>query len=244
MMVLTFFVVHWYISLFFQSFFQHRYAAHKQFTMSRAMERIFIFLSWLAQGSSWLSSYAYAILHRMHHAYADTEKDPHSPKFIRNFWNLMWRTKVIYSDIFYHRCTVEERFVKDVPQWRWFETFANELPTRIGWGIAYTLFYIQFATAWWMYLLLPVHYFMGPIHGAIINWFAHKFGSVDHHTNDTSRNLFPVDVLMLGESYHNNHHKFPSRPNFGVRWYQIDPIYPIVLLFAWLGIIKLRTATT
>jgi len=48
---------------------------------------------------------------------------------------------------------------------------------------------------------------------------------------DTSRNFLPVDVLMMGESYHNNHHKNGSRANFGgVRWHEIDPTYLVIRL--------------
>ncbi len=81
MIILIFFACHWYFSLFFQTFFHHRYSAHQMFTMSKTMEKVFIFLSWLTQGSSYLSPYSYGILHRLHHAYADTEQDPHSPKY-------------------------------------------------------------------------------------------------------------------------------------------------------------------
>jgi len=47
---------------------------------------------------------------------------------------------------------------------------------------------------------------------------------------------------MLGEAYHNNHHKFPSSINFGVKRNEIDPIYFIILLFNRLGIIRLNKA--
>jgi len=81
---------------------------------------------------------------------------------------------------------------------------------------------------------------MGPFHGAIINWFAHTLGSVRFKMSDTSKNLLPVDFLMLGESYHNNHHSHPGRANFGIKWYEIDPVYPFIKMFHWLGIIKLK----
>jgi stearoyl-CoA desaturase (delta-9 desaturase) len=44
---------------------------------------------------------------------------------------------------------------------------------------------------------------------------------------------------MLGEDYHNNHHKFPSSANFGFKWYEIDPLYYIMLILEFLGIIKI-----
>lgn len=81
---------------------------------------------------------------------------------------------------------------------------------------------------------------MGPVHGAIINWFAHKYGYTNFKLNNTSKNLLPVDFLMLGESYHNNHHKYASSINFGVRWFEIDPVYVVIRLFSFLGIVKLK----
>jgi stearoyl-CoA desaturase (delta-9 desaturase) len=208
--------------------------------MSKTSEKIFIFLSWLTQGSSYLSPYSYGILHRLHHAYADTEKDPHSPKYDKNIWAMMWRTKIIYMEILHDTYPVEEKFKKDLPYWPSFEKFADSWFARIGWGTLYVLFYIAFATQWWMFLLLPIHFLMGPFHGAIINWFAHTVGRVRFKMNDTSRNLFPVDFLMLGESYHNNHHSHPGRANFGIKWYEIDPVYPFIKLFHWMGIIRLK----
>jgi stearoyl-CoA desaturase (delta-9 desaturase) len=79
---------------------------------------------------------------------------------------------------------------------------------------------------------------MGPLHGVIINWFAHKIGYTNFKVKDTSVNLMPVDVFMMGEGYHNNHHHRPSSPNFGSKWYEIDPSYPFILLMRWTGVIK------
>ena len=62
--ILIFFVAHWYLSLLFQTMIHHRYAAHGMFIMSTFWERLFILLSYLAQGSSYLSPRAYGILHR------------------------------------------------------------------------------------------------------------------------------------------------------------------------------------
>ena len=76
--ILVFFIAHWVLSVFFQTFFLHRYGAHKQFTMSHRWERFFYLMTFLTQGSSFLVPRAYAYLHREHHAFSDTERDPHS----------------------------------------------------------------------------------------------------------------------------------------------------------------------
>jgi stearoyl-CoA desaturase (Delta-9 desaturase) len=239
MVILAFFVAHWYLSLFTQSFFHHRYSAHKQFRMSRFWEKTFFVLSFIFQGSSYLSPYAYGIMHRMHHAFADTEKDVHSPKYDSNFFSMMWRTKVIYDAIYTGKMEVEEKFKSGVPQWHAFDRIASNTFTRIAWVGLYLAFYLAFATQWWMFLLVPIHAVMGPFHGVIINWFAHKYGYRNFKVKDTSRNIMPIDFLMLGEGFHNNHHKHASRPNFGFKWYEFDPVYPIILLFNKLRIIRL-----
>jgi stearoyl-CoA desaturase (delta-9 desaturase) len=240
--IIGFFIVHWYLSLFSQTFFQHRYAAHRAFTMNSFWEKFFFVCSYITQGSSYLSPRAYGIMHRVHHAYTDTEQDPHSPLYDKNFFAMMWRTKRIYSDVFKGTHHIEDKFSKNVPEWKWFDAWANSSASRIVWIGFYILLYIIFAPSVWWFLLIPIHAVMGPLHGVIINWFAHKYGKTNFATHNTSKNLFKVDLLMLGEGYHNNHHAFPSRTNFAANKGEFDLCYPIIVLFNRLKIIK-YTAT-
>lgn len=240
MIILTFFVIHWYTSLFFQTFFLHRYAAHQMFTMSRFWERMFRILTFVTQGSSYINPHTYGILHRLHHEHADTELDVHSPKYDKTFIRMMLRTAKIYDGIFFGRYPVDEKYKKNLPEWFIFDRIAEFWAVRIAVGSLYVFFYMAFADYWWMYFLLPVHFFMGPIHGAIINWWAHKWGYTNFPVDDTSKNILPFDFLMMGEGYHNNHHKHGSRPNFGFRWFEIDPSYLWILLFDKLHIIRLK----
>jgi stearoyl-CoA desaturase (delta-9 desaturase) len=176
----------------------------------------------------------------MHHAFADTENDPHSPKYDESIWKMMWKTKTIYSDIANKKMVVDSRFTEGVPKWDAFDKIARSWPSRIFWGILYIAFYLQFATVWWLWLFLPLQFFLSPIHGAIINWFAHKYGYRNFSVGDTSRNFLPVDFLMMGESYHNNHHKYGSRANFGgIRWHEIDPTYFVIWLLDKVRVIRL-----
>lgn len=238
MAIALFFLGHWILSLFSQTFFLHRYSAHKMFTMSRFWERVFYLFTFITQGSSYLNPRAYAIMHRMHHAYSDTEKDPHSPYYFKSMFKMMMRTKDHYLDLLLHRVEPEKGFDKNIPEWKLLDRLANLWTPRILWGAGYTLFYVFFASAWWMYLLLPVHFLMGPIHGAIVNWGGHKYGYVNFKdTGDKSRNSLPFDFLAFGELFQNNHHKYPSRANFAVRIFEIDPAYFVIKLLGWLRII-------
>jgi stearoyl-CoA desaturase (delta-9 desaturase) len=238
--IIAFFIGHWYLSLFFQTFFLHRYASHGAFTMNKFTEKVFFVLTWIFQGSNYLSPYGYGVMHRMHHAFADTPNDPHSPKYDESIFKMMWKTKTIYSAIASKKMEVDKRFTNGVPDWPAFDKIARSWPSRIFWGGIYVGVYFMFAPVWWVWLLLPIQWMFSPIHGAIINWFAHKYGYRNYEVGDTSRNFLPFDFLMMGESYHNNHHKYGSRANFGgVRWHELDPTYGVIYLLDKLGVIKI-----
>jgi stearoyl-CoA desaturase (Delta-9 desaturase) len=242
MPVILFFVAHWFLSLFFQTFFLHRYASHKMFSMNRFWERVFYMGTFITQGSSFLNPRAYAIMHRMHHAYSDTEKDPHSPHFIKDVWGLTMKTKDIYLQYAKYKKEPEPEFRDRYPVWPVMDRISDSWLVRILFAGGYITFYIFFATHWWMYLLLPIHFFMGPVHGAIVNWCGHKYGYSNYDNHDHSKNSLPIDMLLMGELMQNNHHKSPNNPNFAKKWFELDPTYPVMRLLHWTGVIKLRKA--
>ncbi len=242
--IVIFFIAHWQLSVFFQSFFLHRYGAHKQFTMSRGWERAFHLITYLVQGPSFLSARAYAILHRMHHAFSDTPKDPHSPENYANAMTMMLATKKTYDDYAYRRVEPESRFDGGVPDWPALDRLSQSWPARLAWGALYTLFYVKFATSPWLFALLPMHFLMGPIHGAIVNWCGHRYGYRNFDNGDVSRNTLVFDFVTAGELFQNNHHKFAMSPNFAARWFELDPTYQWMRLLALVGIIDMRGAQT
>ena len=242
MAIAIFFVAHWQLSVFFQSFYLHRYGAHRQFTMSPFWDRAFFLMTFLAQGSSFLSPRGYGILHRMHHAFSDTRKDPHSPKFFSNPFAMMLATKKMYDDYAYYRAAPEPRFDGGLPSWPAIERLSQSWMSRVAFGAAYTIFYLHFATHWWMFLLLPFHWFLGPVHGAIVNYLGHKLGYRNYDSDDNSKNTLVFDVLTMGELFQNNHHKWGQSPNFAVRFFEIDPAYQIMKILHALRIIDMSGA--
>lgn len=237
--ILIFLILHWYSSLFMQTFLHHRYASHRAFSMSKFWERFFYMAAYLTQGSSYVSPRVYAIMHRMHHAYTDTDKDPHSPKNDRNIFVMMWHARRVSNSIYKAKQFIEERFLKNLPNWRSLDKVAHSTWSRLSWIALYVLVYILFAPSVWMFALLPIHILMVPIQGAIINWFAHKYGSINFKLKNTSTNLFKIDLFMMGEGYHNNHHKHPGHSNFGFKWHELDPTYILIRFFNWLRIIRI-----
>jgi stearoyl-CoA desaturase (delta-9 desaturase) len=209
------------------------------FTMNPFWEKFFYAFLYITQGSSFLSPRAYAVLHRLHHAYSDTENDPHSPHHTKNLLTMMWKTKHIYKDILNRKSVVEEKYSKDVPEWDLIDNIGDTWVSRIFWGTAYVGFYVVYAEYWWMYLLLPIHFLMGPVHGAIVNWSGHMYGYSNFDNKDKSKNSLVIDFLMGGELFQNNHHKYASRANFAMKWFELDPTYPVIKVLNALRIIRL-----
>ena len=204
------------------------------------MERVFYIMTYVFQGASFLNPRAYAILHRMHHAYSDTKEDPHSPHFFRDVFQMMWATKKIFQDYVNMNKEPETRFKGNYPEWRTLDIIASSYTSRFAFAAGYIAFYVAFAPSAWFYLLLPIHFLMGPIHGALVNWCGHKYGYSNFDNGDQSKNTTPLDFLMLGELFQNNHHKFPNSPNFAKKWFELDPVYPVMKVLHWTRIIKLR----
>ena len=204
------------------------------------MGTFFYFFTFITQGSSFLNTRAYAIMHRMHHAYSDTEKDPHSPHFCRDVWQMTMKTKDIYLNYAKYNVLPEKAFQGNYPEWKTIDKISDMWFVRVLFGVLYVLFYVKFATAWWMFLLLPIHFFMGPVHGAIVNWCGHKYGYANYNNDDHSKNSLPIDILLMGELLQNNHHKSPNSINFAKKWYELDPTFPLIIILNWMGVIKIR----
>lgn len=241
MVIWSVFLAQWVISLFFQSFFLHRYGCHRMFTMSKAWERTFYLLTFAAQGPSFLNPRAYAVMHRMHHAYSDTPRDPHSPHHNKNVVRMMWETYKIYKRIHLRKMSGDDRFHRFVPEWPAFDRIPDNRYVRTLLILLYLCFYLYFAATPWLFLLFPFHIFMGPLQGMVVNWCGHKYGYVNHRdTGDRSKNTLAWDFILLGELFQNNHHKYPGRVNFAHRWFEVDPAYPLLKLMDRLGIIRFR----
>jgi stearoyl-CoA desaturase (delta-9 desaturase) len=239
MAVALFFVGHWLASVFTQSFFLHRYGAHRMCTMSKGWERFWHLATLLSQGSSYLDPRAYAIMHRMHHAYSDAAGDPHSPRMEGNLWRLMWETRDRYVELRTHAVEPEARFEGGYPSWPLVDRIGQLWVTRLVFVAAYVGFYATFATAWWQWLFLPWHIVMGPTHGAIVNWGGHRYGYRNYAIPDDSKNMLRIDFITGGELYQNNHHRWPQSPNFAARWFEIDFTWQGMRALAWLGIVQL-----
>jgi stearoyl-CoA desaturase (delta-9 desaturase) len=269
LLVFIIFALHWYSVILMQSFLDHRIASHRHYIVSPFVMKVLVFISWLVSGTSYLSPYYYAILHRLHHRYADIPgKDPHTPKKYahlkgffgqtRGFFLMMWDTFISYNKIkngTYDLSNDQCIFDDPIPRWQKFDDFASNWVTRIVWIPIYAFVYWNIYRLWEssLWVLIPAimcfigSCIMNPLHGALVNWISHKIGTRPYNLGRITATNFVggmVDFLLFGEFYHNHHHHDQDKVDFadkgkGEKGYDI--LYQKVARpLIRLGVIKLR----
>ncbi|KFK42957.1 hypothetical protein AALP_AA1G061000 [Arabis alpina] len=208
------------------TFSYHRNLAHQSFKLPKWLEYLFAYSALLAlQGDpiDWVS------IHRFHHKYTDSDRDPHSP--IEGFWfsHILW---IFDTDYIRAKCGRRNN-VMDL-KGQWFYRFLQNTQ-----GLHITLF----CTILYCYGGLPYLTWVVGVGGTIryhgtwlINSACHIWGSQVWKTNDTSRNIWWLSIYTLGESWHNNHHAFESSAKHGLEWWQIDLAWYFIRLFEALGL--------
>ena len=218
------FVVLYVVRAFFITAGYHRYFAHRAYRMGRVAQAVFAFGGGTAaqKGALWWAS-----IHRTHHRYTDTDRDPHSPQ--RGFWwsHVGW----ILSDR--HAATdydVIGDFAK-YPELRWLN--------KHDWVAPWMLGVASYFIAGWSGVV--VGFFCSTIalwHATFaINSVAHLRGRRRYATNDSSRNNVVLAFATLGEGWHNNHHHDPVTARQGFRWWEIDISYMVLRVLRRLHVV-------
>ena len=207
----------------------HRHLTHRAFATSRAVRGVLAALGSAAiEGPviSWVAD------HRKHHAFADREGDPHSPHVghgsgWRGAFSGLLHAHVGWLFIHTQR-GARDRYAPDLvrdPVVSFIDrTFvvwvlagfgaAFGLGVAIGGTVVAGLTGLLWGGAVRMFFLHHVTY--------SINSICHFFGRRGFATPDRSGNVSWLALPSMGESWHNNHHAFPTSAVHGLRWYQID----------------------
>ena len=106
--LLTLFVLWLLIGVIGNGVAAHRYFSHSQFETYKPIKWILGFLATLG-GIGPITHWR--VQHTLHHARADTERDPHSPKYHHPFTTIYGWT-FIHGDPSYQKEYFKERFVK------------------------------------------------------------------------------------------------------------------------------------
>jgi stearoyl-CoA desaturase (delta-9 desaturase) len=203
----------------------HRYFAHRSFRTSRTFQLALGLLVAAFFGDP----ISFGGKHRLHHRHADTERDFHGP---RRGLLFSWLGHLL-EDGFPE--TEVEAAVGDLmrfPELVWLHRYGFV----VGVAAAATTFvvggYGAFAAGYCLSWCLVA------IHGAsAVNTLCHFGRHRRFDTPDRSGNSPVLAVLLLGEGWHNNHHRYPAAARAGFSWYELDPLYWAVRLLALLGLV-------
>lgn len=195
----------------------HRLFSHKGFAVNRPTKLLLLWFGILAgQGSPvfWIG------IHRgYHHRYADREGDAHSPR--DGFWHsyILWMFK---------RDSMSIRSVVDLLQDPDM-VFAHKHYIKILWitNLVVALISVNL----WIYLLafpafITLHSFLIQTSVTHLHWSGYR----NYNVKDDSVNVPWLFPIILGEAWHNNHHGEGRNPNFGRRWWELDPTYWLIKL--------------
>ena len=151
--------------------------------------------------------------HRLHHAHADHDGDPHSPR--DGFWSaqVLWLLRP-HSE-FDDPAPTSAAYVPDLaadPVHRFLERFEMLLQLGLA-GLLYVLGeWWGGVGASWVVWGMAVRISLAYHVTALVNSATHRWGYRTYALRDDSTNLWWVAWLTGGEGWHNNHHAFPVQP--------------------------------
>ena len=184
--------------------------------------------------------------HRLHHAFADTERDPHSPQpqgagirgRVKGLWHghVGWLFNVQKIDWSRHtRDWLQDRRVMKInAQYFTLVVLGLVVPGLIGglltqsmhgfvggilWGGFARIFALDHAT--W-----------------VVNSLGHTIGHREFHGRDESRNIGILAPPTMGGSWHNNHHARPSLAMTRRHWWQLDLAGDFIRLLDHAGLVR------
>ncbi len=76
--------------------------------------------------------------------------------------------------------------------------------------------------------------------GSLINGLGHWVGYRNGETNDYSRNISPIGIIVAGEELHNNHHLNPASPKFSRKSWEFDIGWMYITIFRFFGLATLN----
>ncbi|MEO8647736.1 MAG: fatty acid desaturase [Acidobacteriota bacterium] len=191
----------------------HRLLTHRGFKAPKWLEYFMSVCGTLAMQSGPLT---WVTTHRIHHAFTETDKDPHTPRHGTYWSHIGWIFRGTAQN---HSWETMERYSPDLARDR-FHVLLNKyyyVPIILAGGVLV-------AIGGWQMLLWGV--FLKTVVGWHFTWLVnsatHLWGTRRFETRDDSRNNALIAALTFGEGWHNNHHAYPRSARHGMAWYEFD----------------------
>lgn len=215
----------------------HRLFTHLSFQSSRPLKIV------LAVGGSMAiqgSLIGWCAIHRRHHAFSDKEGDPHSPHLdegpgvmgiVKGLWHahMGWLVapEVTEESRWAPDLLKDKDLVRITKLFPWLTVTSFFLPAIFGFALTQSLRGAVTAFIWAslvrIFLLQHVTW--------SINSICHFYGERPFKSLDFSTNNWVLSLISFGESWHNNHHAFPTSARHGIGRAQFDMSGSLISMF-------------
>ena len=220
----------------------HRLLTHRAFQTFPALRYMWAILGSLALEGSVIPWVAH---HRKHHVFSDADGDPHSPHGsgtgLRGALRGLAHAHLGWV-VFGARQQDRDRYIGDLKGDRGMRLISDLFPlfavltflipagagALLSWSWQGALTGFVWGGLVRVFLLHHVTF--------SINSICHFFGRRRFDTPDQSRNVFWLALPSFGESWHHNHHAFPTSASHGLRWWEIDISALVIAGMARLGL--------
>lgn len=205
----------------------HRLLTHRGFKTPKWFEYFLTICGMLALQSGAIS---WVTTHRLHHAFTETDKDPHTVNKGLYWAHIGW----IFRGQAQSRSEAEmKRYAPDLMKDK-VHVVLNKyywLPSVIV-GLALLWFGGVGAVLWGIFLRTVLTWQTT----WLVNSATHAWGKRRFETSDSSTNNALVAFLTFGEGWHNNHHAFPRSSRHGLTWKEIDINWLQILFLKKIGL--------
>jgi stearoyl-CoA desaturase (delta-9 desaturase) len=192
----------------------HRYYTHKSFEFAHPLLKWLFTLFAILAGRG--SPLGWTYVHRLHHKFADTDNDPHSP-------TLLGFKLFGFKHIEDHSGEMKIFLVKDLMNEE--QIFINKYYYGI---ILLFLLMISLIDIQLIYFVWILPVMIVQMSQNSFNYFAHMHGYRNHETKDDSTNNVFLWPLIMGDAWHNNHHKNQKSFDTKEKWWEFDPAAQLI----------------
>ena len=191
----------------------HRLLTHGGFKTPKWMEYFLTFCGTLGLQSGAIT---WVTTHRIHHAFTETENDPHSPRGGTIWSHIGW---ILQGTAQNQSEATNRRYAPDLMKDK-----VHVFMSNYYWVTPIIAAVTLFAIGGWSMVLWGI--FLRQVIGWHSTWLVnsatHLWGTRRFETHDDSRNNGLIAALTFGEGWHNNHHANPRSAKHGLTWYEFD----------------------
>ena len=207
----------------------HRLMTHKGMKAPRWLTRVLATFGTLALQSGPI---AWVTTHRIHHAFTETDGDPHSPRNGTYWAHIGW---IFKGTAQVQPQTAIQKYSPDLirdPYLLFLDKYYYV--TAIIAGIALMAIGGWTMVVWAIFLRTV----MGWHFTWLVNSATHLWGTRRFDTRDDSRNNGFVAAVTFGEGWHNNHHAYPRSAKHGLTWREFDVNWVQIRVLEKLGLVS------